>query len=86
MDKILAKQVENVLDTDSHQQITGRKSFMTDTTFDRGANPYHMVLSSGFVYWVADAATLDFDGNYRMGISDGNLVTQQYFEGAWTTI
>jgi len=86
MDKILAKQVENVVDTDSQQQVTGRKTFMSDTIFDRGTNTHHMVLSGGFIYWVADATTLDFDGNYRMGIIDGTLASQQYIEGAWTTV
>jgi len=86
MDKILAKQVENVVDTDSQQQIAGHKTFMSDTIFDRRTNSHHMVLSKGFVYWVTDVEALDFDGNYRMGIIDGTFASQKYFEGIWATI
>jgi hypothetical protein len=86
MNKILSKQVENIVDLDSQQDITGRKTFQSNTTFSRGSKSHHMIASEGFIYWVSNVSILDEDGNYRMGIIDNNLVSQQYFEGIWTTI
>ncbi len=85
MDKILAKQVENMVDQSSEQQIGGEKTFTT-AVFDAGANSHHMVNFEGFIYWTTNTKSLNQDGNYRMGMIEGFLRTQQYSEGMWNTI
>jgi hypothetical protein len=82
MDKILAKQIEGVVDTTSAQVIEGVKSFsdplhvlnMQDRNFAG------MRIDGLFIYWLRDFEQLDAVGNIRLGFDPrtGSFVLQQF--------
>lgn len=82
MDKILAKQIEGVVDTTSAQVIEGEKSFsdplrvlnMQDRNFAG------MRIDGLFIYWLRDFQQLDDVGNIRLGFDPrtGSFALQQY--------
>ncbi len=86
MTKILAKQISNVLDVDSNQTVTGRKTFENTVNFKKNASAYHLVIEDGFVYWLATLGLLEEEGNHRMGIVDSVWSTEKYFEGTWQKV
>ncbi|MEY3967279.1 MAG: hypothetical protein RL137_179 [Bacteroidota bacterium] len=89
MDKILAKQIEGVVDTTSAQVIEGVKTFsdplhvlnMQDRNFAG------MRIDGLFIYWLRDFQQLDDVGNIRMGFDPrtGAFVLQQ-FTKQWENI
>ena len=83
MDTIQAKQVNGAVDKTAVQDITGEKTFKAKLVIDKKRESHHMVMYQGFVYWAAESAQLEEEGNYRMGIIDGFLTTQQFIEGTW---
>ena len=82
MDKILAKQIEGVVDTTSAQVIEGVKTFsdplhvlnMQDRNFAG------MRIDGLFIYWLRDFQQLDDVGNIRLGFDPrtGSFALQQY--------
>ena len=82
MDKILAKQIEGVVDTTSAQVIEGVKTFsdplhvlnMQDRNFAG------MRIDGLFIYWLRDFQQLDDVGNIRMGFDPrtGAFALQQF--------
>ena len=82
MDKILAKQIEGVVDTTSAQVIEGVKSFsdpllvlnMQDRNFAG------MRIDGLFIYWLRDFQQLDDVGNIRLGFDPrtGSFALQQF--------
>ena len=54
MDKISAKQIEGVVDTNTSQNIQGEKTFMNPTLFQTSLNDsvYTMCIDGSFVYWL----------------------------------
>lgn len=82
MDKILAKQIEGVVDTTSAQVIEGVKSFsdplhvlnMQDRNFAG------MRIDGLFIYWLRDFHQLDDVGNIRLGFDPrtGSFALQQF--------
>lgn len=85
MEKIHVKQVEGALDLESPQSITGQKTFTAPLVIDKQEESHHMVNHKGFIYWVLDTSNLYQEGNYRIGMVDGSLVSQQYENGRWIT-
>lgn len=89
MDKILAKQIEGVVDTTSAQVIEGVKTFsdplhvlkMQDRNFAG------MRIDGLFIYWLRDFQQLDDVGNIRMGFDPrtGAFALQQ-FTKQWENI
>lgn len=89
MDKILAKQIEGVVDTTSAQVIEGEKSFsdplhvlnMQDRNFAG------MRIDGLFIYWLRDFQQLDDVGNIRLGFDPrtGSFALQQ-FTKEWETL
>jgi hypothetical protein len=89
VDKILAKQIEGVVDTTSAQVIEGEKSFsdplhvlnMQDRNFAG------MRIDGLFIYWLRDFQQLDDVGNIRMGMDPktGTFSLQQ-FTKQWENI
>ncbi len=89
MDKILAKQIEGVVDTTSAQVIEGVKTFndplhvlnMQDRNFAG------MRIDGLFIYWLRDFQQLDEVGNIRIGIDSGTGVfAMQQFNNQWENI
>ena len=82
MDKILAKQIEGVVDTTSAQVIEGVKTFsdplhvlnMQDRNFAG------MRIDGLFIYWLRDFQQLDDVGNIRLGFDPrtGSFALQQF--------
>ena len=82
MDKILAKQIEGVVDTTSAQVIEGVKTFsdplhvlnMQDRNFAG------MRIDGLFIYWLRDFQQLDDVGNIRLGFDprNGSFALQQF--------
>ncbi len=82
MEKILAKQIEGVVDTTSAQVIEGVKTFsdplhvlnMQDRNFAG------MRIDGLFIYWLRDFQQLDDVGNIRLGFDPrtGAFALQQF--------
>lgn len=89
MDKILAKQIEGVVDTTSAQVIEGVKTFsdplhvlnMQDRNFAG------MRIDGLFIYWLRDFQQLEYVGNIRLGFDPrtGAFALQQ-FTKQWENI
>jgi hypothetical protein len=89
VDKILAKQIEGVVDTTSAQVIEGVKTFndplhvfnMQDRNFAG------MRIDGLFIYWLRDFQQLDDVGNIRLGFDPrtGAFALQQ-FTKQWENI
>ncbi len=82
MDKILAKQIEGVVDTTSAQVIEGVKSFSDPLHVlnmqDRNFAGMH--IDGLFIYWLHDFQQLDDVGNIRLGFDPrtGSFALQQF--------
>ena len=83
MDQIHAKQVIDVVDKSTDQQINGKKTFNNKTNFLNQGGSFHMVIDQGFIYWVTDVNNYNQDGNVRMGMIDGTIKLQMYAAGSW---
>ncbi len=80
MDRVKAKQITNCLDTVSAQEVSGVKRFSAPQVF---LGPRQsMVVSDGFIYWVASPENLDENGNSRLSMESGSLVLE-FFDGQW---
>jgi len=86
MGKILAKQVQDVMDQQSDQKIKGVKIFIDKTVFDSGEEKHSVVNEHGFIYWAMNIDKLEQEGNFRMGVVKGKLVQQRFFKEDWETI
>ncbi len=83
MGKILAKQVEGGVDLNSEQIIGGKKTFSAPIICQNKQVSHATINEDGFVYWVQNVEVLEQHGNFRMGVVDGQLSMQQFFEGQW---
>ena len=83
MNKILAKQVMGMVDSSSDQEVDGKKTFNKDVVFDKGTNNFDIVIHEGFIYWVQDRNQLNQEGNMRMGVFQGMLMSQTYMFNEW---
>jgi hypothetical protein len=87
MDKISAKQIEGVVDTNTSQNIQGEKTFMNPTLFQTSLNDsvYTMCIDGSFVYWLQTPGIYDFEGNKRLGINpkNGEFGLQMFQFGQW---
>jgi len=83
MSKIAAKQIENVLDTNSNQEVLGIKTFKSQVVFDQIEEGYKMLIHEGFIYWVQDISAINFEGNYRIGVVEGIFSMQNYMDNQW---
>jgi hypothetical protein len=86
MDQIHAKQVIDVVDKSTDQQINGKKTFSTKTNFLNQGSSFHMVIDQGFIYWVTDVNNYDQEGNARLGMIDGTIKLQSYSGGSWNKL
>lgn len=80
MDRIKAKQITGCLDTASAQVVSGVKQFSAPQVFL--GQPQSVVVSGGYIYWVADPNVLDDIGNSRLSMENGQLILE-FFEGQW---
>lgn len=81
MDRVKAKQITNCLDTVSAQEVSGVKRFSAPQVFL--GERQSVVVSDGFIYWVASPENLDENGNSRLSMESGSLVLE-FFDGQWT--
>ena len=89
MDKILAKQIEGVVDTTSAQVIEGDKSFSDPLhVFNmQDRNFAGMRIDGLFIYWLRDFQRLDDVGNIRMGMDPKTgAFALQKFTKQWENI
>lgn len=84
MDQLKVKQIENGMDTNTAQQVSGTKSFTSQQNFIGSSQ--HVVISDGYIYWCTNPAILDEDGNSRMSMNGGSILTEVYQVGAWTAV
>jgi len=82
MEKILAKQIEGVVDTSSAQVIDGEKTFSSAVSFlNKQAQDFlGMRIHGAHIYWLRDLEQLDQEGNIRLGIDPrtGTFALQQF--------
>ena len=86
MDKILAKQVEDMVDKSSTQEISGEKTFTAAAIFDKQTENFNIVIHQGFIYWATDPKQLEQDGNFRYGIVEGAMTSQEYSGEMWNNL
>ena len=86
MTKILAKQISNVVNTDSDQTISGKKTFENTVNFQKSTSAFNVVIEDGFIYWITNFGVLDEEGNQRIGVVNSVLTMEKYFEGMWQQI
>ena len=89
MEKILAKQIEGVVDTSGAQVIDGEKTFSSAVSFlNKQAQDFlGMRIDGLFIYWLRDFQQLDDVGNIRLGFDPrtGAFALQQ-FTKQWENI
>ncbi len=86
MDVIKAKQVEGAVDTLTNQKIRGTKTFDSQVIYDKSTEAHYITMSRGILFWAQDPTRLDSDGNFRMLVINGSLVTQKFYDGTWNDV
>lgn len=82
MERLQAKQIDKVVDLDSHQQIMGRKTFLTPQWF-ASSNNKQIAISDGFIYWCLQLDQLEEEGNCRLSLDSGYIIVEIYENGKW---
>jgi len=83
MGKILSKQIKGAVDLNSNQIIGGKKTFSAPIICLNQESSHHIVQANGFIFWVQNPEKLEEEGNYRLGIVEGQLSIQHFSENQW---